>query len=65
MAAAPHPWLVPLPRRVGVLALAVVWLGIEAWAGISSTWFWVAAGLVAYGVWDFFLSGTYRVRGSP
>lgn len=63
--AEPHPWLVPLPRRVGVLALAVAWLALEAWSDPASTWFWVAAGLVAYGAWDFFLSGTYRVRGSP
>lgn len=61
----PHPWLVPLPRRVAALGLAAVWLALEAWAAPSGIWFWIALGLVAYGAWDFFLSGTYRARGSP
>jgi hypothetical protein len=61
----PHPWLMPLPRRVAVLGLAVAWLAVEAWAEPLGLWFWLAAGLVAYGAWDFFLSGTYPARGEP
>jgi hypothetical protein len=61
----PHPWLVPLPRRIGVLALAGVWFAIEAWTQPFSTWFWIALAMVAYGTWDFFLSGTYGGRESP
>jgi hypothetical protein len=49
----------PLPRRVAVLGLAVAWLAFEAWFEPSGLWFWLAVGIVVYGVWDFFLSGTY------
>lgn len=58
--AEPHPWLVPLPRRVGALGLAVAWAAFEAYAEPGGLWFWLAVGITAYGVWDFFLSGTYR-----
>jgi hypothetical protein len=63
MAAAPHPWLVPLHRRVLVLAVAVAWAAFEGWYEPGGLWFWIAAGVVAYGVWDFFLSGSYRLGG--
>ncbi len=62
MAAEPHPWLVPLPRRIGVMAVAVAWCGFEGWYEPGGLWFWLAAGVVVYGVWDFFLSGAYPVR---
>ncbi len=59
----PHPWLLPLHRRVAVAGLAVAWFAVEAWAEPMGTWFWIAGGLAAYGIWDFFLSGTYPLRG--
>lgn len=59
MAAEPHPWLMPLPRRIGVLALAVAWAGFEGWYQPGGLWFWLAIGIVAYGIYDFFLSGSY------
>jgi hypothetical protein len=58
-AAKPHPWLVPLWRRIGVLMLAVAWMAFEGWFEPGGMWFWLAAGIVAYGVYDFFLSGAY------
>jgi hypothetical protein len=58
-AAKPHPWLVPLWRRIAVLMLAVVWMAFEGWYEPGGMWFWLAAGIVAYGVYDFFLSGAY------
>ena len=61
--AQPHPWLMPLPRRIAALGLAVAWCAFEGWYEPGGLWFWLAAGIVAYGVWDFFLSGTHPVRG--
>ena len=63
MAAAPHPWLMPLSRRIGALGLALAWLGFEAWVDPGGLWFWLAVGITVYGIWDFFLSGTYPMRG--
>ena len=63
MAAAPHPSLMPLSRRIGVLGLALAWLGFEAWVDPGGLWFWLAVGITVYGIWDFFLSGTYPMRG--
>lgn len=57
--AEPHPWLVPLPRRIFALSLAVAWLAVEAYYEPGGLWFWLAVGITVYGVWDFFLSGTY------
>jgi hypothetical protein len=59
MKAEPHPWLLPLHRRVAVLGLAVAWLLFEVWAEPGGLWFWLALGMVGYGIWDFFLSGIY------
>lgn len=59
----PHPWLVPLPRRIAVVAVAAAWFAIEAWAEPLGMWFWIAAAMAGYGVWDFFISGTYGERG--
>lgn len=62
MAAEPHPWLYPLPRRVFALSLAVAWLAFEIYAEPRGFWFWLALGITAYGAWDFFLSGNYARR---
>ncbi|MFZ1430260.1 MAG: hypothetical protein WAS21_26240 [Geminicoccaceae bacterium] len=65
MANVPHPWLVPLHRRVLALGLAVAWLGFEGWIEPGGLWFWLAAGIFVYGVWDFFLSGIYAPAATP
>ena len=49
----------PLWRRIGVLALAAAWMAFEGWYEPGGLWFWLAVGIVAYGVYDFFLSGAY------
>ena len=64
MAAQPHPWLMPLHRRVLTMVVAVAWLGFEAWVEPSGMWFWLAAGITVYGVYDFFLSGSYPTGGA-
>lgn len=62
MAMTPHPWLVPRHRRVLLLGVAAAWLGFEAWYEPGGLWFWLAVGVTAYGIWDFFLSGNYSRR---
>jgi hypothetical protein len=44
------------------MALALGWLGFEAWVEPGGLWFWLAVGVVAYGLWDMFLSGSYPLR---
>jgi hypothetical protein len=63
MAAEPHPWLMPLHRRIFALSLAVAWLLFEGFFAPGGLWFWLAVGITVYGIWDFFLSGTYAARG--
>jgi len=48
-----HPFFRPLWRRVAVVAVCVIWAGIEF---ASGTPFWgvIALGFVAYAVWQFF-----------
>lgn len=62
MAAEPHPWLMPLHRRIFALGLALAWLLFEGIYAPGGFWFWAAAGITVYGVWDFFLSGSYPSR---
>ncbi|ESW90589.1 DUF3329 domain-containing protein [Mesorhizobium sp. M1060] len=48
-----HPFFRPLWRRVAVVAVCVIWAGIEF---ASGTPFWgiIALGFAAYAVWQFF-----------
>jgi hypothetical protein len=55
----PHPWLMPLHRRVATARVCVVWVAIEVWLDLGGLWFWLALGATVYALWDFFLSGTY------
>lgn len=55
-----HPWLKPLPRRVAVTVFCVGWVGFEIWQQ-STIWLVVAAAVLVYAIWDFFLSGNYAV----
>ncbi|MFO1071717.1 MAG: hypothetical protein U1E17_03255 [Geminicoccaceae bacterium] len=58
----PHPWFFPLSRRIFAVSLAVAWLAFELFMDPRGFWCWLAAGIVAYGIWDFFLSGNYAKR---
>jgi hypothetical protein len=54
-----HPWLKPLPRRVAVTLFCAGWVAFEIWQQ-STFWLIAALGVLAYAIWDFFLSGNYR-----
>jgi hypothetical protein len=58
----PHPWLMPLHRRIGVMVLALGWMAFEGYYELGGMWFWLAVGVVVYGLWDMFLSGSYPLR---
>lgn len=38
------------------------WAAFEAFHEPGSLWFWLALGMFAWGIWDFFLSGNYAAR---
>jgi len=46
----------PLVTRIVILALVVIWAGVEFFAG-STGWALIFLGLSAYVGWGFFLSG--------
>ncbi len=45
----------PLWRRVAVMAVCVVWAGLELY-GRDQTWIVITLGLTAYAVWTLFIS---------
>jgi hypothetical protein len=53
-----HPWFAPLYRRVAVVAVCVLWLGLEAYGG-SELWTVVAVAVTGYAVWALLI--TYEV----
>ncbi len=55
----PHPWLMPLHRRVLTTLVCAAWLAIEAWFAPQDIWFWLALFATGYALWDFFLAGKY------
>ncbi len=56
----PHPWFQPIARRIGIVIICFLWLGIEIWAAPGSLWSLVAACVCGWAVWDLLLSGKYR-----
>ena len=56
---APHPWLDPLYRRVGVVLFICAWLAVEFWTEPGGLWFWMMVAVLAWAIWDFFLAGNY------
>jgi hypothetical protein len=52
----------PLHRRIAMTLICVAWLGFEAYQGIGGFWFWLAAGVLFWAIWDFFVSGNYGER---
>lgn len=59
MAMKSHPWFQPLHRRVLVTLLCAAWTAWEGFHDAGSIWFLLTAGITAWGIWDFFLSGNY------
>jgi len=45
----------PLGRRIAITLGVAVWLGFEIYGG-SGLWIAIAAGMLCYAVWTFFLS---------
>ena len=58
----PHPWFVPLYRRVIVMAFCVAWLIFEL-VGEQSFWLVIVGAINGYAVWEFFLGPNYRDAG--
>jgi hypothetical protein len=54
-----HAWFEPLWRRLGTIAVCLLWLAIEVLGEPGSFWFWVALGVTAWAIYDLFLSGKY------
>lgn len=51
-----HAFYRPLPRRIVIFTLLVVWTGVEFFAGATG-WATFFLALAAYVGWGFFLSG--------
>ena len=51
-----HPFYKPLWRRIGIVVVIALWLGLELSRG--SEWFWsaLAGGMLIYAVYTFFLT---------
>ena len=60
----PHPWFVPLHRRVITMAICVFWLVIEL-IGQQSVWLIIAGAVNGYAIWEFFLGPNYRNGSKP
>ena len=58
----PHPWFIPLYRRVITMAVCVAWLVFEL-IGQQSFWLILAGAVNGYAIWEFFLGPTYRNAG--
>ena len=55
-----HPWFQPLYRRVLTVVFCALWLTFELWVREGSFWIVMAVAVLAYSVWHFLLSNTYR-----
>lgn len=55
----PHPWFIPVYRRVLTLAVCVLWVTIEL-IGQEMMWVMIAGAACGYAVWEFFLGPAYR-----
>lgn len=51
-----HPFYRPLWRRVVIVAVCALWLGFEFLYSGSGFWQVIAAAVLAYAVWFFFIS---------
>lgn len=60
----PHPWFIPLYRRVLTFAVCVAWLVMEL-IGQQMMWAMISGAVCAYAIWEFFLGPNYRDFGKP
>lgn len=51
-----HPFYKPLWRRVVIVLTIVAWLGFEIYQSNSGLWMAIAAGILAYAVYTFFIA---------
>lgn len=51
-----HPFYRPLWRRVAIIAVTAVWLGVEALYARDPFWSVISAGVFAYAVWAFVIA---------
>jgi hypothetical protein len=50
-----HPFYKPLWRRVAIVAVVALWLGFELWQQSDALWVAIAAGMLFYAVYTFFI----------
>ena len=51
-----HPFYKPLWRRVATVAAVALWLGFELYQGNSGLWTAIAAGMLGYAIYTFFIT---------
>lgn len=52
-----HPWFAPLYRRIAVVVVCLIWLGLEIHGG-EEIWALFAVAVTGYAVWSLLI--TYR-----
>jgi hypothetical protein len=52
-----HPWFAPLYRRIAVVVVCLIWLGLEVYGG-EEIWSVFALVVTGYAVWSLLI--TYR-----
>ena len=51
-----HPFYKPLWVRVAMVVTIALWLGFEIWQANSGLWMAIAAAMLGYAVYTFFLT---------
>ena len=51
-----HPFYKPLWRRVAIVAVVAAWLAFELYQGGEGLWVALAAGMLFYAVYTFFIT---------
>ena len=51
-----HPFYKPLWVRVAMVVSIALWLGFEIWQRNSGLWMAIAAGMLGYAVYTFFIT---------
>jgi hypothetical protein len=51
-----HPFYKPLWRRIAIVAVIVLWLAFEIYQDGGGLWVALAAGMLAYAVYTFFIT---------
>ena len=50
-----HPWFAPLYRRIAVVAVCLLWLGLEVYGG-EEIWAFLALAVTGYAVWSLLIA---------